>query len=182
VSGSSLPIDSQGGPGLVAAPGSSHVVPIGPRSAHDRADDTSGLLLHWDGLSDKLRFKIPPAHKNVETYDALSFRVTQKAYSNENPPGDFQDFYVTLTDDTAPTPKSRSVKVSKLAAIPPPHERYYSQYTKSAMCTVRIPLHVFEIEVAGADRIDLTNVMSITFDFKTNIKGEIEIDSVEFTK
>lgn len=144
--------------------------------------DTSGLLLHWDGLSDKLRFKIPPAHKNVETYDALSFRVTQKAYSNENPPGDFQDFYVTLTDDTAPTPKSRSVKVSKLAAIPPPHERYYSQYTKSAMCTVRIPLHVFEIEVAGADRIDLTNVMSITFDFKTNIKGEIEIDSVEFTK
>lgn len=140
--------------------------------------DTAGLLLRWDNSGDRLRFDIPATDKNVTIYDAVSFRITQKVGSTQNPAG-AQDLYLTLKDTTG---KSRSIKVSKFQEIPEPHPRHNAQYTKSAMSTVRIPLHVFEIEVLGTDRVDLTEIESVTFDFKVKPTGEVEIDSVAFTK
>ncbi len=139
--------------------------------------DTAGLLLRWDNSGDRLRFDVPAAHQNVSTYEAVSFRITQKVGSASNPVG-AQDLYLTLKDTTG---KSRSIKVSKFQEIPNPHVRHYPQYTKSAMNTVRIPLHVFEIEVVGTDKVDLTKVESIAFDFKVKPTGEVSIDSVQFT-
>lgn len=140
---------------------------------------TSGLLLRWDGTTDRLRFDIPSGYKNVSTYNAISFRVTQKVDSTSNPANQAQDLYLTCKDTSG---KSRSIKVSKFAEIPAPQLREDNSLTKSAMCTVRIPLHTFEIEVAGIDKIDLENLESLTFDFKAKPTGEIEIDSVEFTE
>lgn len=139
--------------------------------------DTSGLLLRWDGLGDRLRFDVPAAHKDVSAYAALAFRVTQKVNSPSNPMTP-QDLYMTLRDTGG---KSRSIKVAKFAEIPVPQKRHYDQFTKSAMNTIRIPLHAFTIECAGMDRVDLQNIASVTFDFKALANGEIEIDSVEFT-
>lgn len=139
--------------------------------------DTSGLLLRWDDTTDRTRFEVPADDSDVSGYDAVSFRVTQTVGSASNPTGE-QDLYLTLTDGSGTT---RSAKVSKFGAIPPPHERHYSQYTKSAMTTVRIPLSAFTIKVAGAEPIDTEEVASLTFDYNANATGEIEIDSVEFT-
>lgn len=51
-----------------------------------------------------------------------------------------QNLYITLKDIHG---KTRSIRVDKFGEIPPPDDRDYSQYTKSAMCTIRIPLHVY---------------------------------------
>ena len=56
-----------------------------------------------------------------------------------------------------------------------------SQYTVSALSTIRIPLHVYRTEVINTQKVDLTQIVSIAFDFKAKAKGEIEIDSVEFS-
>jgi hypothetical protein len=104
--------------------------------------------------------------------------VTQKVDSGENPVDQIQDMYLTLTDTNN---KSRAIKVSKFGEIPPPQKRENNQVTKSAMCSIRIPLHVFRIEVLGTDKVDLQNVKALTFEFKANPKGEVEIDSLEFT-
>jgi hypothetical protein len=138
---------------------------------------TAGLLLRWDGLGDHLRFVIPAPSKNVSGFECLSFRITQKAGSASNPAA-AQDLYVTLQDKSG---KARSLRVGKFAEIPEPQTREKNQYTKSAMRTVRIPLHVFTIEVLGTDRVDLKSVDSVSFAFDALATGEIEIDSVEFS-
>jgi hypothetical protein len=138
--------------------------------------DTSGLLLHWDGTSDKLEFK-PDSPINVTAFQAVSFRVTQKV-DGDNPADQAQDMYLTLTDTNN---KRRAIKVSKFGEIPAPQKRHYNQYTKSAMCTIRIPLHVFKTEVIGTDKVDLQNVKTLGFEFKAKPKGEVEIDSIEFS-
>jgi len=141
--------------------------------------ETGGLLLRWDQTVDKLRFDVPSAYKNVKGYKAISFRITQKVGSNQNPVNGPQDLYVMLEDNSG---KIRSILVSKFAEVPAPHLRDDASLTKSAMRTVRIPLHVYEIEVVGTQRVDLTDVKNVTFEFKAIGTGEVEIDSVEFTK
>jgi hypothetical protein len=136
------------------------------------------LHLRWDSTNDKLEFT-PNNPINVSAYHSVSFRVTQKVDSNDNPLNQIQDLYLSLTDTGD---NKRAIKVSKFGEIPPPHKRHFNQYTKSAMCTVRIPLHVFEIEVINTDRVDLQNISMLAFEFKAKPKGEIEIDSVEFTQ
>ncbi|HFD88184.1 MAG TPA: hypothetical protein ENJ35_10995 [Gammaproteobacteria bacterium] len=140
--------------------------------------DTGGLLLKWDGTSDKLRFTVPAGQRDVSSYNAVCFRVTQKVGSSSNPAGLAQDLYLTLKDGGG---SERAIKVSRLGEIPAPHWRHYPQYTKSAMNTVRIPLSCFTIKVAGANEVDLTNVEELRFDFGVKTSGEIEIDSVEFS-
>ncbi|MHC4750501.1 MAG: alpha/beta hydrolase [Planctomycetota bacterium] len=145
--------------------------------------ETGGLLLRWDQTTDKLRFNIPTAYKNIKPYNALSFRITQKVGSDQNPENGPQDLYVSLEDNGG---NKRSIKVSKFAEIPPPHPRDLAwgtyDVTKSAMRTVRIPLHVYEIEVLGAQKVDLSDVKNVTFEFRAIGTGEVEIDSVEVTK
>ena len=85
---------------------------------------------------------------------------------------------MTLTDTGG---NSRAILAGKLAEIPAPQARHYGVFTKSALRTVRIPLHVFHIEVLGTMRVDLENVESVTFDFGFVPTGEIALDSVEFT-
>jgi len=139
---------------------------------------TSGLLLRWDGASDRIRFDLPAGQRDISGFQAVSFRITQKYLSASNPAGIPQDLYLALRDGGG---MSRAIRVSRLAEIPPPHERHYSIYTKSAMRTVRIPLAVYKIAVLGTVPIDLTNVENISFEFNANPTGEIEIDNVEFT-
>jgi len=47
---------------------------------------------------------------------------------------------------------------------------------------VRIPLHAFTIKCAGLADVDLSNVLRIRFEFLAKMTGEIEIDSIQFTK
>jgi hypothetical protein len=140
---------------------------------------TAGCLLRWDSTTNRLSFEIPPAKRNVEHFAAISLRVTQKVDSLENPPNQVQDFYLTLTDGNG---KSRAIKVGKFGEIPPPQKRAKNQFTKSAMCTIRVPLHAFTIELLGADQVNLQDVVSLNFEFKATPKGEIEIDSIAFSQ
>lgn len=141
--------------------------------------DTKGALLRWDNSSDYLSFDIPAADKDISGFKAISFRITQKVDSPHNTANAAQDLYLALEDTTN---TKRSIRVSKFGVVPAPHKRDKNQYTKSAMNTVRIPLHAYTIKCAGLADVDLSNVLRIRFEFLAKPTGEIEIDSIQFTK
>ncbi len=111
-----------------------------------------------------------------EACDSLEVAGVRRHPGDQRSTG--QDLYATLTDTGS---QSRKIRVSKFAEIPEPHKRNRNQYTKSAMRTVRIPLHAYTIAVAGKQDVDLANIDHVRFDFGVKATGEIEIDSVEFT-
>jgi hypothetical protein len=159
---------------LPAVPQENQLASLDTHSPHD----TSGLLLRWNDTGDKLEYT-PNAAINAGAYFAISARVAQRVDSLENPAGQVQDFYLTLTDVGN---KSRSIRVDAFGEIPPQQVRGKNQYTVSALSTIRIPLHVYQTQVINTDKVDITQIKRISFDFKAKMKGEIEIDSVEFTK
>jgi hypothetical protein len=107
----------------------------------------------------------------------ISFRVTQKYGSAQNPAGQPQDLFVRLTDHSA---RSRRIRASLFAPIPYPYERANSVLTKSALSTVRIPLQSFVVANAGADTVDLHDIDTVTFELAAKPTGEIEIDQIHF--
>jgi hypothetical protein len=145
--------------------------------------ETSGLVTRWDNSGDALEFAVPAAHQNISTFKTLSFRVTQKYDTSGtiNPLNADQDFYVALVDAGG---KERALRVSKFGPVPYPHVRgngWFGPVVKSALCTIRIPLHAFMIECAGAQRVDLTQVTKIAFRYQFVPTGEVEIDDLELT-
>jgi hypothetical protein len=139
---------------------------------------TAGLLCRWNDATDHLRFELPPGpQRDVSGFAVLSFRVTQKNASPSNPAGLPQDLYVTLKSVNG---KSRSIRAAAFGQIPYPDQRFYSEFTKSAMTTVRIPLTSYTIAVINTVPVDLKHVSTVTFDFGVKSAGEIEVDSVEF--
>lgn len=160
--------------GLPAVPQEDDLATLDWHSPHE----TAGLLLAWDSIGDTLRYAIPAGSRDVTAYDTVSFRIAQRVDSASNPAGQSQDLRVTLTDGGG---QSRAIRVGKLAEILYPDVRGYNQYTKSSMATVRIPLAAYTIHCLGVQDVDLSDVVSIGFEFAEKPAGEIEIDSVEFT-
>lgn len=138
---------------------------------------TSGLLLRWNDIGDRLLYT-PTAPIDASAFAVIAFRVGQKVGSTENTAGQVQDLYLTLKDGTN---QSRSIRVDAFGKIPPQQQRGVSQFTVSALSTIRIPLHVYRTEVINTQKVDLTQIVSIAFDFKAKAKGEVEIDSFEFS-
>jgi hypothetical protein len=159
--------------GLPSTPQENDLRIIDPQSPHL----TGGLAIQWDNIGDKLHYDIPPGQRDVHAFSAVSFRITQRVGSASNPAGMPQDLRLTLTDGTG---HSRAIRVSKLTDIPFPDVRGNS-LTKSALRTVRIPTAVFYIHCFNVDQVDLTDVVSLDFEFEERPTGEIEIDSVQFT-
>jgi hypothetical protein len=159
---------------LPAAPSENDLWTLDTSSPHK----TAGLQLRWDNSTDHLRFDLPAGQRDVSAFEAISFRVTQKSGSASNPVGLTKDFYVTLKGGNG---KSRSIRAAAFDEIPYPDQRFFPQFTKSAMRTVRIPLSSYKIAVINTDPVDLADVVSLTFDFGQNSAGEIEVDSVEFS-
>jgi hypothetical protein len=138
---------------------------------------TAGLLLQWDSIGDKLHYDVPAGQRDVHGFNAVSFRISQRVGSASNPAGMPQDLRLTLTDGGG---HSRAIRISKLTDIPFPDVRA-DGLTKSAMRTVRIPVGVFHIHCFNVDQVDLTDVVSLDFEFEETPAGEVEIDSVQFT-
>jgi hypothetical protein len=162
--------------GLPATPQENDLRTMDPQSPHL----TAGLLLRWDNIGDKLHYDmstLPPAQRDVHAFNAVSFRISQRVGSASNPTLQPQDLRLTLTDGGG---HSRAIRISKLTDIPFPDVRA-DGLTKSAMRTVRIPLGVFHIHCYLVDQVDLTDVVSLDFEFEEKATGEIEIDSVQFT-
>ncbi|MEA2464862.1 MAG: hypothetical protein QOJ98_2609 [Acidobacteriota bacterium] len=160
--------------GLPSTPQEDSLFPLDTLSPHD----TAGLRLTWDHTTDALQWDIPGTAADVTGFQALSFRITQVPYSASNPSGQPQDLRVTLTGSNG---KSRAIRVSKLAEIPHPDLREYASFTKSALCTIRIPLSAYTIKCLGVDEVDLTSIVSVRFELAEKPTGEIEIDSIQFT-
>jgi hypothetical protein len=139
---------------------------------------TAGLLCQWNDLTDHLRFDVPPSQRNVTAFKVISLRVTQKNGSASNPAGMAQDLYVTLKSSNG---NARSIRAAAFDEIPYPDQRFYQNYTKSAMRTVRIPLTSYTIAVINTVPVDLKHVVSVSVDFAARITGEIEVDSLEFS-
>jgi hypothetical protein len=166
--------DSVAQSGLPANPVENDLRTIDAHSPHL----TAGLKLAWDNNTDALDFSIPSGQRNVSAFQAVSFRISQKVNSASNPANQVQDLRLTLTDSGG---HSRAIRVSKLAEIPFPYVRGYDYYTKSAMCTIRIPLAAYHIHCLNVDQVDLTDVTKLSFEFAEKPAGEIEIDSIQFT-
>ncbi len=151
---------------------------------------TRGLKLKWNNTTATYQTKIPlpEEQRNISEYKFMSFRVTQTVDPDANPQDQPQDFYVRLS--TANGGNSRAVRVGYFQTIPYPYKPEFvasvdweeGHCTKSAMKTVRIPLHAWTIKSLSAPKVDLANVESITFEFLWTLKGEILIDEIEFTK
>ncbi len=162
------------GTGLPATPQENDLRTLDAQSPHL----TAGLILGWDSVGDSLRYDIPAGQRNVAGFHAVSFRISQRVNSASNAANQAQDLRVTLTDGSG---KSRAIRVSKLAEIPYPHVRGFDYFTKSAMCTIRIPLSAYTIHCLNVDLVDLNNILTLIFEFAEKPTGEIEIDSVQFT-
>jgi hypothetical protein len=160
--------------GLPAMPLGGDLHTLDVHSPHE----TTGLLLSWDHTGGVLRFDVPARQRNVTVYEAVSFRISQRADSLLNRDRSDQDLRLTLTDGAG---RSRAIRVSDFARIPHPDVRGLASYTKSAMRTVRIPLRSYTIRCVGIDAVDLTNVVTLAFEFAETPRGEVEIDSVQFT-
>lgn len=161
--------------GLAANPQEVQLASADPHSPHD----TAGLMLAWNSSGDSLQYSIPPAYRNVTGYKAVSFRIGQKVGSAANPGGQAQDLRLILRDTNG---ASRAIRVSKFGEIPTPHVRDNSLLTKSALCTIRIPLTAFTIRCAGVPEVDLTKIDTLTVEFSEKPTGEVAIDSVELTQ
>jgi dienelactone hydrolase len=139
---------------------------------------TSGLRTTWNSLGDALQWNIQAGQRDVSGFAALSFRIGQVALSASNLANQSQDLRITLTDGAA---NSRAIRVSKFFEIPPQEVEVYTSYMMSAMRTVRIPLHAYTIRCVGVVEVDLTNIVSVKFEFSEIATGEVAIDSVQFT-
>jgi hypothetical protein len=139
---------------------------------------TAGGEIAWATINGVYLSQVPAVAKDVSAYRALSFRVTEKYGSAQNPAGQARDLFVRLTDTNG---KSRAIRVSVFTDIPYPYVRGYSALIKSAMKTASIPLASFHIANLGAQDVDLTTIKSVSFEFDADATGEIEIDDIEFT-
>jgi hypothetical protein len=170
--------DSLGGAvtqvGLPATPQDSDLRTMDAHSPHL----TGGLLVRWDNTTESLRYDIPAGQQDVSGFQAVSFRITQRVNSASDPVNQAQDLRLTLTDGGG---NSRAIRISKIAEIPYPYVRGFDIFTKSAMCTIRIPLAAYTIHCYNVNQVDLTNITALEFDFAEKTSGEIEIDSVQFT-
>jgi hypothetical protein len=161
--------------GLPSTPQENDLRTMDPHSPHL----TAGLSLKWDNMTDSLDYVIPVGQRDVSGFQAVSFRVSQKVNSPSNLVNQAQDLRLTLTDGSG---HSRAIRVSKLAEIPYPYIRGFASLVKSAMCTIRIPLSAYHIHCLNVDKVDLTNITTLSFQFAEKVTGEIEIDSIQFTK
>jgi len=160
--------------GLPATPQENDLRTMDSQSPHL----TAGLSLRWDNTTDSLDYTIPAGQRDVSGFQAVGFRISQKVNSASNPANQAQDLRLTLTDGSG---HSRAIRISKLAEIPYPYVRGIASLIKSAMCTIRIPLAAYHIHCFNVDQVDLTDVVTLSFQFAEKTTGEIEIDSIQFT-
>ena len=156
--------------GLPATPQDNDLRTMDAQSPHA----TAGLALKWDTTTDTLDYVIPAGQRDVSAFQAVSFRISQKVGSASNTANQAQDLRLTLTDGGG---HSRAIRISKLQEIPYPYQRGKTQFIKSAMCTIRIPLGAYHIHCLNVDQVDLTDVTTLSFQFAEKSTGEIEIDS-----
>lgn len=139
---------------------------------------TRGADIAWTTGSGIYLSQVPAADADVSGFTVLSFRVTQKYGSPQNPPGQGADLFVRLTDGAG---RSRAISAGIFTDIPYPYVRGYPDLIKSAMKTVRMPLASWAIANLGAQDVDLADVRSVGFEFSIDATGEIEIDDIEFS-
>ncbi|MCB1949645.1 Mbeg1-like protein [Nitrosomonas sp.] len=149
--------------------------------------DSRGIRIKWSNEpSAYVRWEIPLSNipyvgstRDVTRFGYLSFRVAQNYQDAWNIAGRDQDFYVLLRTRNG---YSNRVLISDFGRIPYPFNgplvlNNPSDYTKTAMSTIRIPLSAFK-------NADLSNVYYIyfIFDEPNHEMGSIIVDSLEFSR
>jgi dienelactone hydrolase len=178
------------------------VAPVGLANARTEASlrrrelaffchDTFGAMVAWAAAGGT--YTTAFAASNVSGFRVLSFRAAQRfgVARNPNPaglaPGVVHDLTVRVTDSAA---RAARVRAGTVATIPFPWKRPTGlvppagtgeggeTLNKSALRTIRLPLAAFK-DANGA--LDLTAVVSITFEFDQRATGELAIDDIEFS-
>ena len=158
--------------GLPAVPKEDDLMTLDLQSPHT----TAGLRFAWSSTG-VLTWNVPPRQRDVRSFAALAFRIGQTVGAT-NPVGLPQNLRVTLVDTGG---RSRSVPVDRFAEVPYPEQQVYTSYMMSAMRTVRIPLQAYTISSAGLERVDLKHVAAVRFELSETPKGDVSIDTIQFT-
>ncbi len=178
------------------------VAPVGLTNARTEASlrrrelaffchDTFGAMVAWDAVGGT--YTTPFGAGNVSVFRVLSFRAAQRfdVARNPNPAGlaagAVQDLTVRLTDSAG---RAARVRAGTVATIPFPWKRPTGPLppagtgeggetlNKSALRTIRLPLSAFK---DANSALDLTSVVSITFELDQRATGELAIDDIEFS-
>jgi hypothetical protein len=138
------------------------------------APGLSQLLIEWDMMGTSYTNALAPAGGSLDASAAknLDFRAAVNFDSKLNVVGDPQDFTVVLTDKAG---KSDSVVVSTVSdALFYPPGSVATLVPKNVLNDVRIPLSAF------GNGIDLTKLVSVTFDFDQTGEGSILLSNIRF--
>lgn len=130
----------------------------------------SQLQAGWSAATAFIDNGLPRGTRDVSSFRALQFRASVNFADPRNALGVPQDFTVVLTDRRG---KSGSVHVGAVsrALYYPPGERVH--VPKVLLNTVRIPLTSFS-------SVDLTDVVSVRFNFDQTASGELLISDIAF--
>lgn len=136
--------------------------------------ETDALELQWNA-GGTLEYTVPPAQRNVSSFEVLSFRVAQKD-SPLNPVSGTQDVLVELVGGG----NTKGVFAARFDPIPVRYDHpTYGSYEHEVMTTVRIPLHSFIMNNSG---VTLGNIDTIRFRFLNPSQGEFNVDDIEFSR
>ncbi len=129
-----------------------------------------GLQLGWSAPTAFWQNELPEGSRNISNYFALQFRAALNFADARNPAGQPQNFQIVLTDGAG---NSASTTVSEVYADRANPLYFPPQNRHRVMNGVRIPLAAFS-------GVDLTNVVSIRFNFNQTATGALWFSDLMF--
>ncbi len=142
-------------------------------SARNPRRGLSQLRSGWNDTSATWENDLPKGARDVSGYYALQFRASVNFDDSRNPSGIPQDFSVTLTDG-AGNSSTTLVSGSSGALYYPPGGPAVMPLPKVILNTIRMPLSLFT-------GVDLTNIVSVRFNFDQQSQGALLISDIAFT-
>jgi hypothetical protein len=135
--------------------------------------DTDGLVLAWD--ADRVyTTALPPGHRDVSRFRALSLRASQLlSQAARNPLDEPRTLRITLQTGSGQQANAE-FEVSGVETVPYPYEYNGG---KSVLTTLRMPLESFRL---GSGRLPLSDIAAITIELLD--QGALAIDDIQFTR
>lgn len=139
--------------------------------------ESSLLRLSWNVPSGVISTIIPPKYKDVSTFEALSLSLGVDPTNSLNLPDTPQSFILEFKDTSGKAqrvlidPSVPSMHYPSGMLISNAFTSYWSSFTP--LSSLRIPLNLL-------DRIDLTNLYSISFIFNQTPSGSLMLGDMSF--
>jgi len=133
---------------------------------------SQGILIEWEG-DDIMTFTVNPSGLDVSGLTHFSMRISHKVKNPNTGYESLEEMEVALKDTSG---NEFPVKLNR--EIPRPGNRNDEERIKSALTTVRLPLIDYS---NGGVNLSSVKEVKLIFPKKSDAKGTIDIDDLEFT-